>query len=152
MPDIRRFLGDDHTHCDELFARAEACVDRQDWETAGTTFVEFGASLNRHLDMEENVLFPAFEQAAGAPSGPTSVMRAEHLQIRQIMASASDALALRNATDFLAAADTLRILMGQHNMKEESMLYPMADHFLASRRNDIIAKMREAGGASGART
>jgi hemerythrin-like domain-containing protein len=70
------------------------------------------------------------------------MMRAEHQQIRDLADSMKAALLANDADAFSAGADVLHILMGQHSMKEESVLYPMADRFLAGRAGDVIAEMQ----------
>jgi len=150
MSTIAQFLEADHHHCDAQLAIAETCAGKQDWPAAQSAFGEFDAAMHRHLDMEEKVLFPAFEQTPGTPSGPTGMMRSEHQQMRQIIDSMKQALLDQDQSEFAACADVLHILMGQHTMKEESILYQMADRFLAGRRDDIIAEMRELHDLSGA--
>lgn len=77
-------------------------------------------------------MFPAFEAATGMTQGPTQVMRMEHRQMRGLMAQMQQAWAERDGEAFAGAAETLLILMQQHNMKEENILYPMCDqHVMA---------------------
>lgn len=147
---ISQFLEADHHRCDEQLARAEACAGKNDWSEARNAFNEFDMDLRHHLDMEERILFPAFEETPGTPPGPTSMMRAEHRQICQIMDSMKEALLAQDAEEFAGFADTLHIMMGQHNMKEESVLYPMADRFLAAQANKLVADMRDLHQLSGA--
>lgn len=116
-----------HQHCDNLFAAAEAAVDAQSWAEGESTLASFLTEMERHFRCEEDNLFPAFEAATGMISGPTQVMRMEHTQMRGLMQDMQDALSRRNAEDFAGAAETLLILMQQHNMKEENILYPMCD-------------------------
>lgn len=142
MTTITQFLKADHHCCDAQLAAAETCVAEQRWSVALTAFLAFDTHMRRHLDLEESILFPAFEQTPGTPPGPTSMMRSEHQQIREIAAIMKDALMAQDADGFSAEADVLHILMGQHNMKEESVLYPMADRFLADRAGDLVATMQ----------
>lgn len=142
MNTITDYLEADHRCCDEQLATAETCVARQDWNAAMTAFLAFDSALRRHLDVEESILFPAFEQTPGAPPGPTTMMRAEHRQIRDIAAGMKEALIAKDDGEFAAEADVLHILMGQHNLKEESILYPMADRLLAGRAGDIVTAMQ----------
>lgn len=142
MTTITQYLKADHHRCDEHLAAAETCVAEQRWSMAVTAFQHFDAQLRHHLGLEENILFTAFEQTPGTPPGPTGMMRSEHQQIRELAASMKDALMAQDADGFSAEADVLHIMMGQHNMKEESVLYPMADRFLADRAGDIIAAMQ----------
>jgi len=39
-------------------------------------------------------------------------------------------------------SETLNMLMQQHNMKEENMLYPMSDQVLSSDRDSVILAMQ----------
>jgi hemerythrin-like domain-containing protein len=74
-------------------------------------------------------------------SGPTEVMRGEHRQMRDLLGQMKGALASKDSDAFGGAADTLLILMQQHNMKEENILYPMCDNALGS--SDIGASLVE---------
>lgn len=86
--------------------------------------------MERHLGIEEQELFPAFEEATGVQTGPTEMMRMEHDQMRGLFAEMKIAMEQKNSEDYLGTADTLLIMMQQHNMKEEQMLYNMMDQHL----------------------
>lgn len=128
---IRDFLIDDHRHCDDFFAAAEQAVERGDLAAAAAAFGQFRDALLRHFAAEEQTLFPAFEARTGMRMGPTRMMCLEHEQMRGLVELAVDALESGNSTDFLDQAETLLIMMQQHNMKEENVLYPMCDQHLA---------------------
>jgi hemerythrin-like domain-containing protein len=87
-------------------------------------------------------LFPAFEAASGMAGGPTQVMRHEHAQMRDLLEQMRGALARRAADTFAGAAETLLILMQQHNMKEENILYPMCNNSLASQAEGLGGLLR----------
>lgn len=142
MTTIKSYLEADHARCDALFAQAESAVGNGDWEQASAALDLFDAALGRHLAMEEEVLFPAFEKASGNASGPTAVMRSEHHRLRDISADARRALERRAGDDFFAAVETMQIMMGQHNLKEEGILYPMADRLLKAGAEQLLDAMR----------
>jgi len=124
---VSEFMQENHRECDELFATAEEFVASGDWAPALEAWQAFSSALDAHItDREEGVLFPAFEAVNGA-MGPTVVMRGEHEQMRALIAQMNDALAGKDQQQFLGLAETLMMLMQQHNMKEENMLYPMMD-------------------------
>lgn len=145
MSTVLEFMGNDHRACDELFASAEAAVARGRWDGARERFAEFDAAMARHLAMEEEVLFPAFEARTGMRSGPTEVMRMEHAQMRDLLRAMADALATGDQARFLGLSETLNVLMQQHNLKEENMLYPMSDQVLAAERDDLVRAMEAVG-------
>lgn len=120
-----------HKHCDEIFAAAESAAAEEDWEAAARAFDSFQATLEAHFGAEESVLFPAFEERTGMTGGPTAMMRAEHEQMRGLLEQMKPAVAAHDGERFGGAAQTLLILMQQHNMKEENILYPMCDQALA---------------------
>jgi hemerythrin-like domain-containing protein len=141
MDTITQYLSTDHKRCDDALIEAENCVNENLWDRAEIWLQKFCESLEHHFAMEEKILFLAFEKAIGSSEGPTSVMRNEHQQIRGITSMLQSALTRREANAFLGHADTLNIMMQQHNLKEESILYLMADRVLSDKRHDIIDAM-----------
>lgn len=131
MTQITQLLSVDHDHCDQLFAAAENAAQARDWGGADDAFAAFRNALDRHFVAEEQTLFPAFEAKTGMSGGPTYVMRSEHLQMRELVEQMASALARRDDAAFLGASETLLMLMRQHNLKEEQILYPMTDRALA---------------------
>ena len=142
MTSIGAFLSDDHNACDDLFATAENAVAAKDWPQARDHFDRFSAQMRRHFAREEEVLFPAFETRTGMSGGPTYVMRAEHQQMSSLLAEMDAALARADGGHYLGLSETLLMLMRQHNMKEENILYPMSDQALADQQGDLVGLMQ----------
>ena len=141
MSTILDFLSAYHRACDNLFAAAEEAVAQQHWDSARNLFDRFRITMERHLAMEEQVLFPAFEERTGNTVGPTRIMRMEHEQMRALMNNMEAAVASGNDASYLGLSETLNMLTQQHNLKEESMLYPMSDRVLAASRDKLIRNM-----------
>ncbi|MDD3475498.1 MAG: hemerythrin domain-containing protein [Sulfurimonas sp.] len=139
MSNIKDFMTQSHRDCDEIFAQMEDAVAAKSDE-AVVKFEEFSDALTNHFKMEEMVLFPAFEQASGMRDGPTQVMAMEHEQMRELLSRMSSAI--KDKDKFFGISETLMILMQQHNMKEEQMLYPMAEQHLGDDADHIISRMR----------
>lgn len=131
-----------HKHCDNLFADAEAAAADKDWARAGMLLGAFHNDLETHFRTEEEVLFPAFETATGMTGGPTQMMRFEHAQMRELVGRMEDALQRQAGEAFAGDAETLLILMQQHNMKEENILYPMCDRSLAAQADTLGTALR----------
>jgi len=128
-----------HRHCDELFSILEQSAAGHDWDSGFAPLVSFIAEMERHFHCEEDLLFPAFETATGMSQGPTQVMRMEHQQMRALMQQMQEAWTARDGDAFSGAAETLLILMQQHNMKEENILYPMCDQRVAEDMGDRVS-------------
>ncbi len=145
MEPINDYMMKDHRDCDEIFDRARDAADAGDWDTASRAAGSFLARIERHIELEEDLLFPAFEESSGASAGgPTETMRSEHVQMRPLFEQMRSALAAKNARQYGEAAQALHEILMQHNMKEEQMMYPMLDQSLG---NDgatrMVAQLRE---------
>jgi len=141
---VTEFLQHDHRRLDAIVPEVVQLADSGSIADAATRFAEFACGLNRHIDAEEQVLFSAFEQMTGMTTGPTVVMRAEHIEIRRWMASGAAALAARDvAAAKRAIAELTTVLIG-HNMKEEQILYPMTDQAVGGdrERDDLVRRMQ----------
>ena len=146
MASIKDYLTADHRRCDELLTVAESAADGGDWPDAEQKTRAFLTAMESHLRMEEEVMFPAFEQASGMTQGPTMMMRHEHDQMRALFAQIDDALQRHDEEDFLGNTETLLIMIQQHNMKEEGMLYPMADEQLGGQSEQVLDQMKTVAG------
>ena len=142
MQTITDYMSADHQRCDNLFAEAEAAAAQDDLAATVAGFGAFHQAMVHHLTMEENIMFPAIEEATGMyMSGPTHVIRMEHGQMRGLFENIEAALEAENTSTCAGLQETLLILMQQHNMKEEQMLYPMADRNLKD--SDKILKQMD---------
>ena len=142
MDTISSFLTSDHRACDEEFANLENAIASQDWEEAQIQLQKFSSDLTHHFDMEEKVMFPVFEEVTGMSQGPTMVMRMEHSQMRNILDDLKADIEKKDKNHFFGVSESLMMLMQQHNMKEEQMLYAMADMHLGSLVSKVIEDMK----------
>lgn len=132
-----------HKHCDELFVDAEAAAQDGRWVECDDFLGRFSSELENHFTTEEQVLFPAFEEATGMTAGPTQVMRFEHGQMRDLVSQLAATARVRDAVGFSGVAETLLVLLQQHNMKEENILYPMCDRSLGVKGDRVGDLLRE---------
>ncbi len=141
MNSIKDFLTQDHRRCDEIFALMEEKANAN-LEDAKEITQEFVTDMEHHFQMEEKVMFAEFEQKTGMTQGPTAMMRHEHEQMRGLMAQLLSSLEEGNKDKFMGTSETLMILLQQHNMKEEQMLYPMAQQHLSAEAERIVDMMQ----------
>jgi hemerythrin-like domain-containing protein len=141
MTGIGNYMIDHHKECDGIFARAEEAVGGADWTRAQAEFEAFARQMDRHFDMEDNLLFPEFEKKTGHAGGPTQVMRMEHDQMRVVMHEMRAALEARDAEQYLGLSETFLVLMQQHNFKEEGILYNMIDQVLGDQVEKLVGLM-----------
>lgn len=140
---IKTYLTNDHRSCDEKFANMENAVASGNWNSAKNEFQNFVDDLLIHFDMEEKIMFPAFENRTGMQGGPTQVMRMEHDQMRNVVSQMKNDVESENKDHFFGLSESLMMLMQQHNMKEEQMLYAMADAHLGEDSYGVVNQMKE---------
>jgi hemerythrin-like domain-containing protein len=116
-----------HRYCDDLYASAEEAALAGRWDACRAATGGFAAAVAAHFGAEESTLFPRCQAANPVAQGPVSVMLGEHQLMRELLAELERAAADRDADAWLASGDTLVILMQQHNLKEERILYPLCD-------------------------
>jgi hemerythrin-like domain-containing protein len=139
MSSINTTFTKQHRQCDEMFADAEAAVAAGNWQQAGQDFSAFAEAMELHLVNEEEILFPAFENApTGMRVGPTMIMRDEHVHIRGLITEMKNDIEQQDADHYLGLSETMLILMQQHNTKEEQMLYDMCDNALGDDEKDQV--------------
>ena len=135
------FLCDDHHACDALWAAVEQGVDAGDIAVTRAQFAAFEHAMLRHFAFEEQALFVELDAATGMHGvGPTAVMRMEHEQMRRVLHAMARALATGEVDELMAQGDTLLMLIQQHNMKEEAIVYPLADARLAMQWPALLAQ------------
>jgi hemerythrin-like domain-containing protein len=141
---ISQFMIQEHRDCDTEFAAAEQAVANGDWDKAEEGLLKFSNDTLRHFKREEEELFPAFEAQTGSTEGPTQVMRYEHEQVRGLIGKIAGALEEQDKDAYLSLCESMMILLQQHNMKEEQMLYAMCDRVLPPEiKTATLEKMKE---------
>lgn len=142
------------------------------WSAALPVFREFGemmaGALARHAAKEDDLLFPALEEAFGAQFPPAEVMRGEHRQIHAqgaLLRATLTELAEQDHPAIVARGEALRRLAGgdgrdreairttaaevlelmeSHFTKEEQILFPMAVQLLDEAGLAAVAARMEA--------
>ena len=140
MPKITDAMRAEHKRCDNIFVQAEEAVSKGDWEKGSTLFKEFEEATEQHFLMEETVLFPAYTMKTNLSSVSDALMN-DHMQMRIVIFEMGEAIKEKNQEQFMGQADTLLTMMQQHNRKEESKMYSMADSSLRADADELLAKM-----------
>ena len=144
MSILSTFMKEDHRACDNKFADMENAIADDNWAEGKQLFEKFGGDLLHHFNIEEEVMFPAFEaRSASAHCNPTPVMIMEHEQMRQLVDSMEEAVEIKDKDKFFGLSETLMMTMQQHNMKEEQMMYPMIDEAMDAESEMLLDSMKE---------
>ncbi len=143
--EVTEYLEADHRRLDDIVEDARRLADAGSFKEASARFQELVCGLKRHIDVEEQVLFPTFEQTTGMKSsGPTFVMRDEHVELRRLMKEAASALLAGDAARAKEELTALTEALANHNMKEERMLYPMTDRAAGDERarDELVKRLQ----------
>ncbi|HBG45745.1 MAG TPA: hemerythrin [Deltaproteobacteria bacterium] len=142
---ITDYLQTDHRRLDEIFERFHSAVREGRWDDASTDFREFSLGLKRHIRIEEDILFPVFEEKTGMrDAGPTFVMRMEHKDIQALLDSILSSTDGHDAAGVKNGSSSLTGVLLDHNMKEEHILYPESDSFLSDAERAMVIKKAQA--------
>jgi iron-sulfur cluster repair protein YtfE (RIC family) len=129
---VTQYLKDDHRRLDALIDEVGERVRERGFADAARRFAEFAAGLQRHIEIEERILFPVYEEKTDITHGPTHVMRVEHLEIRRLLDAIAAALKEESSPRASQGLAALVDILTGHNRKEERVLYPMTDELLGS--------------------
>ncbi len=100
-----------------------------------------------HFKKEEVALFPAMELYLGPQGGPLVVMLREHQEHYQLLDKLCAAVANRDLNAVRSVWETFNPRLTMHIMKEDTVLFPMAERmFSPDERNAISQKMESVSG------
>jgi hemerythrin-like domain-containing protein len=141
---ISQFMTNEHRACDTTFAEAEQAAANGDWKKTEEVFLAFSNETLTHFKREEDELFPTFEAHTGSTEGPTQVMRYEHDQVKGLIGKMAEAIEDQDKDAYLSLCESMMILLQQHNMKEEQMLYAMCERLLPPElKEETLEKMKQ---------
>jgi len=140
MTTILEFMSVDHDRLDNKIKMYSA-EKLTDIERAENIFLFFKSELERHIVWEEDILFPVFERKTDIKNGgPTSVMRMEHVQIKNHLQEIKRKLHAKKIQDPCKEEVALFKLLKLHNQKEENILYPGIDNLTNEQEKEQIIK------------
>ncbi len=117
-----------------------------DPDAAWGAFMEFVAGLQRHMSLEEEVLFPAFlaHPLAGAP-GALAALRGEHKRILALLDELEVCQAEFNPRAARIEAE-LRALLASHHEAEERIFAPwLASTLNGAQRQALLDRLARFG-------
>jgi iron-sulfur cluster repair protein YtfE (RIC family) len=128
---VAAYLSLDHRRLDALVREGQVHVSDARWPQALTSQAQLERALERHVRLEEEIVFPLFEARSGIVDGPTAVMRDEHRCLRRALAMMRAGIEARDGAAHADALLFLNSIRPAHDAKEERILYPLIDRLLA---------------------
>jgi hemerythrin-like domain-containing protein len=141
MQNIGGAFAHDHRRLEQALEASVAHVQAGRWDAATDAFAGFRRGIERHMAVEEQVLFPAVENGVETPL--TAILRKGHRDLRVFFDEIEDALNARDAEEYRRIAASMRALLERHDEKEEAELYPAAQARLGTDAAAVAAKLDE---------
>ncbi len=143
MSSTDNWLTHEHSLYENLLSECTEAIGIEDWGTADSLFKKMVVHLKRHIAVEEEVLYPAYEAATHAPQGPTGALREEHDHIVRLIMDMARVIKTKDSDYVLECLAHLERQMIKHHEKEEDIFLPMASHILDARRDEISRQIAE---------
>lgn len=141
MESVLKFLVHDHARCNSLIDALIGFVGDADWAIATTAATMLSTALQRHIRIEEELVFVPLDAMLDVGLVPTAGMRAEHERMVGIAGQLSGAVAQRDASRACACARMLKVILQIHFDKEHSGFFLLADQVLAPRNARMAAAL-----------
>ena len=141
MGDIGEAFAHDHRRLEQALEQSAVEVGAGQWEAAAAAFAAFRRGIERHMEVEEQVLFPAVEDGAETPL--TAILRKGHRDLRVFFDEIGDALAARDGEEYGRIAASMRALLERHDEKEEAELYPAAQKRLGAGAAAAVGRLSD---------
>jgi len=139
---VTSYLMWDHDRLDAVLYEVFALVSEGSFGRATQRYEQFFGGMQRHIALEEDVLFPEFEARSGAKPTATALARRDHEVIREALADMQAALADESSKSFFAARKKLLAVLPTHHAKEEQLLYPVIDESMTEdERGLLVARL-----------
>jgi iron-sulfur cluster repair protein YtfE (RIC family) len=142
MTEDANWLYHDHLDLEHLPNDCATSAKAEQWADAARLFGRLLDRLKGHMRLEEEVLFPAYEQLPGAPKEPTRSLRNDHDAMVRWCRDLHFSVQSQDSPAFLGAIESLRELLVWHDEKEEQLFLPMAGHSLFERREAVMERLR----------
>lgn len=128
---VTRFMDADHIYIDQLWV--EFLAEKENSIKAAQFFDKFQTHIQKHIHLEDTVLFPRFDVYTGLSDkeGPTVLARRDHEAITKLMAAVKSACEIRNMKEIQRLGEHLQRALFKHRERENKIQYPVLDSFIS---------------------
>jgi len=121
------FLSGEHSGLEEILSDVCCLAEQRSFVQAALRFGEFRLRLEKHLDAEERVLLPMFEDATGDPDDLLPRLHREHGQLRYLMDRLGTSISRWDMTAFCVRLEQITDTLEAHHRDEERALHAAVD-------------------------
>ena len=141
MNETSNWLLHDHRKYDALLTECEMAAGMADWKDTVHLFNEFVADLKLHMQMEDEVLYPFFEEEVSDAADKIAVLYEEHENLVRLLRDMVSVIKTKNIELFTESVLLLHGAMNKHNYHEEVVFQCLGENSLLTRRDEIMARL-----------
>lgn len=112
----------EHRAIDRALAEVEFYAERRAFHRAEQAFAAFRQLLEKHLNEEETLIYPAFAKRTGDPNRVLPFVQGQHRELQELIAAMERSLSVADHTLFETQLEQLEHLIKVHHDTEERLL------------------------------
>lgn len=129
MSTVSKYMTEHHNLMNKLFDNYST-MRKEEHKKTLQCFNYMSTQLLRHIDWEEEILFPLFETRFNHASSTTYLLKKQHSQIKQNMDEIKHELT-KYPYNTEELEEDLKSLLGVHNATEEYAVYSWIDYLMS---------------------
>jgi hemerythrin-like domain-containing protein len=139
-----------HDELKELFLSHQVALLALDLELAHERLLEFRREIEKHMQVEEELLLPVYNRAGRIPGGPVEFFTGEHKRLLEFLSRFDEMLTeMESGTDNRArkiielfdAEAVFKSLLEHHDLREQNIFYPVLDEITTEQeRQQLLSK------------
>lgn len=139
------FMSTDHRRLRRLSDAVVRAARDGDTVEVTRSYRHLTTGLLRHLDMEEQVVFPVLVEKLGHPGGPANLLLTQHGRLRDLVSSIGlDIQATPKLERLVPLLSELVDTLDHHQAVEDRVLYGLTDRVLnATERDALVRKCQQ---------
>ena len=141
MNKSNNWLVHDHHKYDEMLTECEMAAEMADWKGAIRLFNTFTTELKLHMQLEDEVIYPLFEQKETDSENEIAELQDEHENIVRLLRDLVDVIKTKNIDHFMESLLPLHETMNEHNTHEEAVLLSLGNDSLLVQREEVMSRL-----------
>jgi len=128
---ISDFMNNDHAHIDQLWA--DFLAQKNNAAEAKKSFQKYYNYLTKHIDLENNELYPRFDRFIGFEpgNGPTTILKHDHSVIGKLLNEIRLACETNDSHHIDYLCEHFQKAMASHRERENQLEYPLLDRIIS---------------------
>jgi len=136
MLKISRYMSDHHNLLNRLFDNYSLSGKGKENKTL-QTFNDFSKQLLRHIECEEEIIFPLIDTKLNPVSVPTYMLKKQHIRIKKYLEEIHFELT-KHINNSEELEQDLKKLLDCHNATEEYTIYSWIDNLLNDKEKQKV--------------